>query len=320
MCCWVYKPKGVDMISREEMEKIVVANPDGIGIAYTYNGSLYFAKGFMSFAEFEKFYNVLEKTISIKDSNVLFHSRITTTKSVKPFQCHPFVVTDNEKDLSKLHGEAELVFVHNGSMQNFYSFNKKLSDTQNFDLHILSKMQKLNPKFYLDEFYLKWIEDLTQKSNDSYNRFCFMDKDGNATFVGDVVKKENGIVYSNENHCMNISSYFDAFYTEVTDRIASVPCVNMQKHIFGIINSDNEIVDVVQPSTDGIYYINKNNDVYICEEINNMKLYFFTGYKIVLLDKNTLSVSKEQINLSSICHFTSRSVYFANDILDDFTK
>ena len=50
MCCWVYKPKGVEMIDREEMKSIVNTNPDGIGIAYTKNGQLNFAKGFMTFA------------------------------------------------------------------------------------------------------------------------------------------------------------------------------------------------------------------------------------------------------------------------------
>lgn len=312
MCCWVYKPKGVEMIDREEMKSIVNTNPDGIGIAYTKNGQLNFAKGFMTFDEFEKFYDKLIKVINVKDEAMLFHARITTTKSVKPFQCHPFVVTNNVEDLYKLHGTTDMLFVHNGSMQNFYSFNKKLSDTQNFDLHILSKMKQLDNKFYKKEFYLNWISDLTQKAGDSYNRFCFMDSTGYASFVGDVIKKDNGLVYANENHKFDIRAYFNEFYDVAKVKAYRVRNIIPPKNTRFAIWKDGIVVDVLQNVEGFVYWVDSNGVLYLEESYGNNTIIVCTNQILVCVDEN---MKTSKLKLDNICTKVI-TVYHEKNLVD----
>lgn len=311
MCCWVYKPKGVEMIDREEMVNIVNTNPDGIGIAYTNNGELHYAKGFMTFTEFEKFYNKLAKVIDIKNEALLFHARITTTKSVKPFQCHPFIITDNEKELYNLHGTSDLIFVHNGSMQNFYSFNKKLSDTQNFNLYILSKMKALDKEFYKKDFYLNWIADLTQKSNDMYNRFCIMDKDGYASFVGDVIKKENGIVYANENHKFDIISYLDGYYKKVKVKLCKLSAILPPKNLRFATYQNNEILDIIQNVSGVTYWIDKNCNIYIEDNdfLPNKQIIMNTEQTLICVDDDMQIYG---VDLRKINIFKEKDIYISN--------
>lgn len=199
MCNWVASPKGIEIPKKEERKRLWDRNPDGAGIFYTNNGKVRYNKGFMNYEEFEKFLYVLQKKIDLKAEACVIHYRVTTTKTVKRHLTHPFHVSDCEKKMNELKGTSDLMYCHNGSMNSFYKYSKESSDTRNIGLLMFAKMIQLDKEFYRKDFFKKWIEEMTQANNDKYNRFCFLDGEGNIETIGDV-KFEEGRTYANFNH------------------------------------------------------------------------------------------------------------------------
>lgn len=297
MCTWLYKPKNVEMVDDEEILSMYTKNPDGIGIAYTFNGTVKYAKGFMTFKEFKKYYDLLKYKIDLKKEAVLLHCRITTTKSKTPQQCHPFIITTNDDELNALKGSCDLIFAHNGSMKNFYSFDTKKSDTQNFSIRILAKMQELDENFYKNSFFQKWIEELTQDAGDKYNRLVFMNKDGDAFFIGDVVKKDNGLVYANENHKTK-ENYLKVYYTSKYYSLMPINATSLALNDGDIVQiMYNDIVEdvVTKQNSETVYWINTDNKVFIEDyPIENSDKVFveLTDRKVLIKRKNSETMYK----------------------------
>jgi len=102
MCIIIYKPKGRDL-SRELEKNLITSHENNFdGCGFMHNGKdekeVTINKGFMCI---EELFDAL-KTIDAKNKNIVFHFRYATHGEILPENCHPFPVTENEKELRQL--------------------------------------------------------------------------------------------------------------------------------------------------------------------------------------------------------------------------
>ena len=157
------------------------SNSDGVGFAYS-NGSKIIVKKFRAWEEFYKSYTGLKNLYGNK-SSFLLHFRIRTHGTNKGlFNVHPFRVNK------------ELVFAHNGTIQNVGESVKK-SDTRLFNEIVL---KHLNPNFLNDKATRKLIEGFI-----GYSKLAFLDIKGGYNILNEHKgewDKKRGIWYSNTSY------------------------------------------------------------------------------------------------------------------------
>lgn len=90
MCVIVYKPAG-KTIGRDILKRCWDKNPDGGGLMYASDGRLKIIRGMMDWETYEE---ILDDKVGdlIESVPMIFHFRIATHGSVKPANCHPFIV------------------------------------------------------------------------------------------------------------------------------------------------------------------------------------------------------------------------------------
>lgn len=192
MCIIAVKPKGVNPPSKEILQNMFEANPDGAGIAYNIKGKLYIIKGLMTF---EEFFNKCKEIP--KESGAIYHTRIETSGGVCKELTHPFFLNKNILEQRKTNvcinkGEA---VAHNGVFNEFT--HKKLnSDTTQFISNYLSPLKELKDtisKSILDDDLDVIINKLCGYSN----KLALLNQSGNIKRYGDGWILDNGIYYSN---------------------------------------------------------------------------------------------------------------------------
>lgn len=135
MCVIIYKPKGKDFPTYDDMKACAKKNPDGMGLMYVDQETrkVIIAKGFFDLDEFVELHNSLGL---IKDQTVVYHFRIGTSGNVNVEECHPFPVSNNINDLRARFVACDMGIAHNGVISRSHA--KDMSDTQEFVKNILS--------------------------------------------------------------------------------------------------------------------------------------------------------------------------------------
>ena len=103
MCIIAAKPAGVAMPSPEQIEVMWHNNPDGGGIMYVKDGSVYIDKGYMCLADYMQRLDELRAQIDLDAAPVVLHFRIASAGGVCAPNCHPFPLTSSEKIIRQLH-------------------------------------------------------------------------------------------------------------------------------------------------------------------------------------------------------------------------
>lgn len=130
MCIAVFNPKGVTL-DKDTLARCYLNNPDGIGLAYHYNGEVFIEKyPKPDFSQFYERYHELKQKYS--KSNFLLHFRVCNSGYVDDQNTHPHIVNDN------------LVFCHNGTISDYNNGDKTTSDSIKFNNGFL---KKLPPEF-----------------------------------------------------------------------------------------------------------------------------------------------------------------------------
>jgi len=142
MCIIVFKPAGVALPPRENLETAFSNNPDGAGYMIAPpSGGVFIRKGFF---KFEEFYEALVEDYERfggESLHVAMHMRIATSGEVNARMCHPFPLP-LEREEWKREGEilwttAPGAVVHNGVL---FSPRGEESDTYIFTRDILTPL------------------------------------------------------------------------------------------------------------------------------------------------------------------------------------
>jgi predicted glutamine amidotransferase len=187
MCVIAYSPKGIQ-ISKEKLENCWSGNDDGAGIMYSVDGQIIVKK---EMKDFEKFYEYYQEALE-QDTNVVMHFRISTSGGINELNCHPFRVHKG------------LWFCHNGMLSVEIPRDSKINDTQIFNEKYL---KHLPSDFIKNDSILGLIETAIG----SYNKFVFLDSDGNVAIVNEKAGNWNeGSWFSNYSY--NTTMYRSNYY------------------------------------------------------------------------------------------------------------
>lgn len=187
MCIIAYSPAGVE-ISKQKLENCWSTNDDGAGIMYSVDNKIIVKK---EMTNFETFYEYYKEALEA-NTNVVMHFRISTSGGVNELNCHPFRVHKG------------LWFCHNGVLSVEVPKDSKINDTQIFN----EKYLKPLPEDFIKQ---KHVLDLIELAIGSYNKFVFLDSDGNVAIVNEKAGNWNeGAWFS--NYTYNTSSYYKGGY------------------------------------------------------------------------------------------------------------
>ena len=193
MCIIVAKEKGIDIPSKTTLQTCFENNKDGAGFMYVKNGKVVIDKGYMDFNSFYKRLQKLDRKLHLKDKALVMHFRIGTHGANNKETTHPFPISNDTNDLKKTYFTTDLGMAHNGIIPN-YDYEKDLSDTQLFVRDVVAITKHLNKNFYKDKATLDMFKRVTN------SKLCFLDTKDNIIYVGDFVKDENGVRYSNNTY------------------------------------------------------------------------------------------------------------------------
>lgn len=203
MCIIVAKEKGIEIPSKETLQTCFENNPDGAGFMYVKDDKVVIDKGYMDFRSFYKRLKKLDRKLHLKDKALVMHFRIGTHGKNDRQTTHPFPISSNASDLKRTYITTDLGVVHNGIIQK-YDYENDLSDTQLFIRDVISILKGLNRNFYKDKGTLDMLNRVTK------SKLCFLDTKNDLIYVGDFVKDDNGVRYSN-------STYKYSYYNDWKD-------------------------------------------------------------------------------------------------------
>lgn len=161
--------------TKDLMEDIYVANPDGIGAMYvTSKGRLRTPKLVpKNLAQFEGFI----KQMPDDDRALAIHARFKTHGDVDLANCHPYTVVEDQ-----------IAMMHNGVLAQGNAADKTKSDTWHYIHDFIAPQLALYPKLYLLPAWQALVEaDIT-----GGNRFVFMDNAGELV----ILNKDTGIEHA----------------------------------------------------------------------------------------------------------------------------
>lgn len=189
MCVIVYKPKNIELPSKQILHNCYEHNKDGVGYTFTNRKNVIVKKGYQDFKEF---YNELlkdYKRYNLKQHNLIIHFRIGTSGGLTKEKTQPFKITNNIDELNKLYiKNKKTSIVHNGVFSR-YTYDTKNSDTQNYIkdfLYPLLKSEIRNkPELIKDTL--------------SYSKLAMLNYKDNVSLYGEYIK-DNDIYYSNNSY------------------------------------------------------------------------------------------------------------------------
>lgn len=228
MCLIIAKKKGVDF-DIETISKAIKTgikrNNDGAGFAVKYNTGkhphpIYISKGYMSM-EPTLLINAIKDCKITKEDELIVHLRYSTAGKDSVKNCHPFGVPDKyEEEYININDSYVNypVVAHNGT---FYDF------VTNQNKYFNSKEEKSDSLKFVEEILVKrnLLPIFVDKANkddfffDSYildNKLAFLLPKKEMFLVGNFIKEDDGMMYSNEYYKTPFKSYsnlkWDSYY------------------------------------------------------------------------------------------------------------
>lgn len=214
MCIIVSKEKGVNLPSREILERCFDYNNDGAGLMYVDKGKINIIKGFMTFKGFYDYLTKLDKMYNLKEKALVMHFRISTAGKVDGGNCHPYPVSKRKGDLRSTCIQTDLGMAHNGIISMYSRGDGDLNDTQQFIRKVIYPLYSINKEFYLNNDIMSMLDDIAG------SKLCFLDKNENIYYVGKFVE-DNGVKYSNTTYmpytyypiyCHGYDDFYDDTY------------------------------------------------------------------------------------------------------------
>ena len=182
MCIAIVKPLGVELPSKERLKICFDNNPHSIGIGSLYNGLNY--KLISKFTSFESFYMIAKNKIT-KDHIAFIHFRYATHGEINLDNCHPFFISNTQKNVQKAP-----MLMHNGVFQ-----LGKLENNKSDTVTLVEKMYSEN---------LELDNELITKSN---NKIAIMKNNCEFDLYGNWIYEEDGCIYSNGSYRKSVEEY-----------------------------------------------------------------------------------------------------------------
>ena len=203
MCIIVCKPKDVELPGKAMLKNCFLNNNDGAGFCYAKDNRIYLSKGY---SKFKSFYRAIRGKVT-KETPAILHFRIASIGKVSDTNCHPFVISEDKREINKTENCTRLpVFAHNGNLSIREKNNK--SDTRQF-AHFMGD-PVIRDNIFRSNNMMKLLEESI-----GFSKMAFMNRKGDIKLIGDF-PKEHGVSFSNYTFRYKTSSH--SLKGEVWDR------------------------------------------------------------------------------------------------------
>lgn len=212
MCIAIAKMRGVDMPSKDILQRCWNNNPDGAGYAFNVDGVVCIKKGFMKFEDFWNSISKAQERYDFKNCGVLIHFRIATHGGVIPAMTHPFPIVDDNGALSKLEYVSDYAVIHNGIISLTGSkarSEKAMSDTAVFIRDYLSKIAQ-NRQWFKRRANMELIEKLID------SKMAILNGRGEIIHTSGFTE-DGGVLYSNTTYKDYRTEYLSTVYDDEYD-------------------------------------------------------------------------------------------------------
>ena len=190
MCIICISEKGIKQPTKATMQTMWSNNPHGAGYMYYRDGKVYVKKGFMRFVDF---WDSVSEEKFTSDDVVVYHFRISTQGGVNPQMTQPFFFTKDIVKTKETTAVTRLGIEHNGVIPMTSYTDKEYSDTAHFVAEYLPLILR-NTGDLKNERTLKLIGEVIK------SRMVFLDCKGNVTRVGNFIRENDGLIYSNSTY------------------------------------------------------------------------------------------------------------------------
>jgi len=185
MCIIIVKPMGKELPSKEILKNCFINNNDGAGFSFVKDNRIYLSKGY---AKFKPFYRNVKQFIK-EDTSAILHFRIASVGKVSDINCHPFVMTENKREVNKtVNCTKKPVFAHNGTLS-IDATSGGRSDTIQYARIIGDPLIRNN--MFRNNSLMKILKDSI-----GHSKMAFMNRKGDIKLLGDF-EKDKGLFFSN---------------------------------------------------------------------------------------------------------------------------
>lgn len=187
MCIAIVKPVGAKLPSKDRLKICFDNNPHSIGFGISLKGINY--NTIMKYSDFDLFYKMAQ--VFITESHLAFiHFRYATHGEINLDNCHPFFISDNQKEQC----QNKSILMHNGVFQ-----LGKLKDDKSDTLTLVEKIYKEN---------LSLNDELISRSN---NKVAIMNCNCEYQLFGNWILETDNCFYSNGSYRKSIVEYKKKF-------------------------------------------------------------------------------------------------------------
>lgn len=184
MCIIATKNKGVNTINWDNLKNCFENNNDGAGYMYTSpkTKNVIIKKGFMLWANFEKSLKADIAKNGLKNMSIVAHFRITTHGLPSAQNTHPYIISNNLKDLEALRITGNMGVCMNGIVDIKLPHKSSHNDTMEYIKTYLFTLQALKRDFLIPP-----VVELIDKSG---AKWTFLDSTGKITNIGTFTNSE----------------------------------------------------------------------------------------------------------------------------------
>lgn len=190
MCVICVSEQGVKQPTKTTMQTMWSNNPHGAGYMYYRDGKVYTRKGFMKFNDF---WTAIQSERFTPNDIVVYHFRISTQGGVNPQMTQPFFFTKDIVKTKELAAETKLGIAHNGIIPMTSYSDKEYSDTAHFVAEYLPLILR-NTKDLQNPHTLELLGEVL------HSKMVFLDCKGRVTRVGNFIREDDGLIYSNSSY------------------------------------------------------------------------------------------------------------------------
>lgn len=201
MCIAVAKPKGIKRPSNEIFKECFDNNKDGAGFAFALDGRVVISKGYMTYDDYIKAIEDLEKNVNLEEIAMLYHFRIGTQGGNVGGNTHPFPLSSKVEELKAETLITDICMIHNGIISETSSYDYKkafpeLSDTQIFCSEFLEEIKTV---YGIDKMFESKLVDKLIKTYKGTGKFGFLTNIGDIVMYGEWIE-DGGVYYSNKTY------------------------------------------------------------------------------------------------------------------------
>jgi len=264
MCIISIKKRGVPM-DWSILDTCERNNPDGSGYAYVKDNKVHIRKGYFDNNDMQ---TALQKEkIDLDETEIMFHFRIATHGKVSPSTCHPFPMSSNKSDLTKLRTSTDIAVSHNGIIDGMPT-HKTYSDTMQFIRFHLGKLRK--------DIHRSPIQDLIQLAVGDHNILAIMTV-RKTYLIGEFVE-DNGWLHSNTSYLMPVQNTQSLCVGSGNGGYRYGNVHNDSHDVFGdtstIVDDEGNVYDGYFSGNNKAHYTNeysrKTGDYTMCDSCHSM--------------------------------------------------